>query len=78
MLQSIKRSHRINPEHPMFHSCLIRFMDKLLKSDNIQEEMQSVLNKQLEPILGGRSAAEINTQFLNKYHKSLPALVQGK
>lgn len=62
----------------MFHSCLIRFMDKLLKSDNIQEEMQSVLNKQLEPILGGRSAAEINTQFLNKYHKSLPALVQGK
>lgn len=78
MLQSIKRSHRIDPEHPMFHSCLIRFMEKLLKLDNIQEEMQLVLNKQLEPILVGRSAAEINTQFLTKHHKSLPALVQGK
>ncbi|KAE9543851.1 hypothetical protein AGLY_001975 [Aphis glycines] len=77
MLQSIKRSHRICPDHPMFHSCLIRFMEKLLKLDNIQEEMQLVLNKQLEPILGGMSAAEINSQFLNKHHKSLPALVQG-
>lgn len=78
MLQSIKRSHRIHPEHPMFHSCLIRFMEKLLKLDSIQEEMQLVLNKQLEPIVVGMSAAEINTQFLAKYHKSLPALVQGK
>lgn len=78
MLQSIKRSHRIDPEHPMFHNCLIRFMEKLLKLDNIQEDMQLVLNKQLEPILVGRSTAEINTQFLTKYHKSLPALVQGK
>lgn len=78
MLQSIKRSHRINPDHPMFHNCLIRFMEKLLKLDNIQEEMQLVLNKQLEPIINGRSAAEINTQFLAKHHKSLPALVQGR
>jgi len=78
MLQSIKRSHRIDPDHPMFHNCLIRFMEKLLKLDNIQDEMQLVLNKQLEPILGGRSAAEINTQYLTKHHKSLPALVQGK
>jgi len=53
-------------------------MEKLLKLDNIQEEMQLVLNKQLEPILGGMSAAEINLQFLNKHHKSLPALVQGE
>lgn len=78
MLQSIKRSYQINPNHPMFHSCLIRFMEKLLKLDNIQEEMQLVLNKQLEPILDGRSAAEINTQFLAKHHNSLPALVQGE
>lgn len=78
MLQSIKRSHRLNPDHPMFHSCLIRFMEKLMKLDCIQVEMQLVLNKQLEPILGGRSAAEINTQFLTKHHKSLPALVQGE
>lgn len=78
MLQSIKRSHQINPNHPMFHSCLIRFMEKLLKLENIQDEMQSVLNKQLEPILDGREAAEINTQFLEKYHNSLPALVQGE
>jgi len=79
MLQSIKRSHRIDPDHPMFHSCLIRFMEKLLKLDcNIQEEMQSVMNKQLEPIVVGRSAAEINKQFLAKHRKSLPALVQGK
>lgn len=78
MLQSIKRSHRIDPDHPMFHSCLIRFMDKLLKLDNIQEEMQAVLNQQLESIVVGRSAVEINVQFLAKHHKSLPALVQGK
>lgn len=78
MLQSIKRSHRIDPEHPMFHNCLIRFMEKLLKLDNIQDEINLVLNKQLEPILVGRSAAEINTQFLTKHHKSLPALVQGE
>ncbi|XP_050441172.1 N-alpha-acetyltransferase 16, NatA auxiliary subunit [Adelges cooleyi] len=77
MLQSIIRSHRINPDHPMFHSCLIRFMEKLSKLDNIQDEIQMVFDKQLEPILGGRSAAEINTQFLAKHHKSLPALVQG-
>lgn len=78
MLQSIKRSHRINPDHPMFHNCLIRFMAKLLKLDNIQEEMQLVLNKQLEPILGGRTATEINSQFLSKHNKSLPALAQCK
>jgi len=53
-------------------------MEKLLKLDNIQEEMQLVLNKQLEPILGGMSAADINSQFLNKHQKSLPALVQGE
>jgi len=53
-------------------------MEKLLKLDNIQDEMQLVLNKQLEPILGGMSAAEINSQFLYKHQKSLPALVQGE
>lgn len=78
MLQSIKRSHCINSDHPMFHNCLIRFMEKLLKLDNIQEELQLVLNTQLEPIIGGRTAAEINSQFLSKHYKSLPALVQCK
>ena len=82
MLQSIKRAFRLNSSNPELHSCLVRFQLKLVtlrkQTDPIVDEpVLTVLNNEIEPILRGRSAAQINDEFLAKNSNSLPCLFEG-
>lgn len=81
MLQSIKRAFRLQPSQPQLHSCLIRFALKLVtlrKHDPpVEQPVMTVLDQEMEPILRGRSAEEINNEYLAENSKNLPALFEG-
>lgn len=82
MLQSIKRAYQLNSSDPELHSCLVRFQLKLVtlrkQTDPVVDEpVLTVLNKEIEPILRGRSAAQINDEFLAQNTNSLPCLFEG-
>lgn len=82
MLQSIKRAFRLDRSNPELHSCLVRFELKLVtlrkRTDPVVEQpVLTVIQQEIEPILRGRSAAQINEEFLAKNSNSLPALYEG-
>lgn len=79
MLQSIKRAHRLNPSDPALHSCLVRFL--LWRSNNkesLDPSVNVVIDSTLSQLIGNvTDAHELNSQFLQKYSNSLPALFEG-
>lgn len=82
MLQSIKRAFRLDSSNPELHSCLIRFELKLVSlrkqvDPSVEEPILTVLQKEMEPILRGRTAAQINKEFLAENSSSLPVLFEG-
>lgn len=82
MLQSIKRAFRLDSSNAELHSCLIRFELKLVSlrkqtDPSVEEPVLTVLQKEMEPILRGRTAAQINKEFLAENPSSLPALFEG-
>lgn len=83
MLQSIKRAFRIDPKNVELHSCFVRFAMKLvtLKKQTepaTESPVLTVIEQEMEPILRGRSADQINKEFLAENSNSLPALFEGK
>ncbi|XP_065201361.1 N-alpha-acetyltransferase 15, NatA auxiliary subunit [Planococcus citri] len=82
MLQSIKRAFRLDSSNAELHSCLIRFELKLVSlrkqtEPSVEEPVLTVLQKEMEPILRGRTAAQINKEFLAENSRSLPVLFEG-
>ncbi|CAK9185925.1 unnamed protein product [Ilex paraguariensis] len=82
MLQSIKRAFRIDPKNVELHSCIVRFAVKLvtLKKQTepaTESPVLTVIEQEMEPILRGRSADQINKEFLAENSNSLPALFEA-
>lgn len=77
MLQSVKRAHSLDPEHPKLHECLIRFSKKVDEAKDIPEAVQTVITKELERLLDGKSATEFNECFLEKFSHSLDSRISG-
>lgn len=82
MLQSIKRAFRLDRSNPELHSCLVRFELKLVTlrkqtDPAVEEPVLTVIQQEMEPILQGRSAAQINKEFLAENSSSLPGLFEG-
>lgn len=78
MLQSIKRAYRLEPGNSDLHTCLVRFVELVsAKLDTLDAPVTDVIKQAIEPITLGRSAKQMNEDFLKMNGNSLPALLQG-
>jgi peptide alpha-N-acetyltransferase len=79
MLQSIKRAHRLDPNNPKLHSCLILCHGYLTHwQGNLEPSVATVLKQEMEPIFRGRDAHQMNAEFLAANKKSLEALFESE
>lgn len=76
MLRSIKRAHRLDPNNPVLHTCLVRF---LLHTDRVSLEgaLEEVVSRQTADIFADSTAVQLNAEYLKKNRNSLPHLLQG-
>ncbi|XP_047027460.1 N-alpha-acetyltransferase 15, NatA auxiliary subunit [Helicoverpa zea] len=65
MLQSIKRAFQLDSSHHHLHDCLLRFQRWL--DDNLaglNPAVAAVINKEIEPMVRGRSAVQMAEEFI--------------
>lgn len=65
MLQSIKRAWSLNKEHHHLHDCLVRYtrwLDDALPT--LHPNVAAVVQSEIRPMVGGRSAVEMAEQFV--------------
>ncbi|XP_046666823.1 N-alpha-acetyltransferase 16, NatA auxiliary subunit-like [Homalodisca vitripennis] len=77
MLQSVRRMHRLAPEDPAVHACVIQLSlryQEWLAQGRLPAPCRQVLAQCMEPITGDRPPLTINQQFLDKYTNYLPAV----
>lgn len=78
MLQSIKRAYRLEPNNCELHTCLVRFVELVSsKLGTLEAPVVDVINQVMEPITRGRSAKQMNEDFLKENSNNLAALLQG-
>lgn len=77
MLQSIKRGHKLDPNHYLLHVCKMKFLQIVKHKTKLPECIQTVLTREMEPIYGNKDAKTLNEEFLSKNSKSLPHLAAG-
>lgn len=76
MLRSIIRTHRLDSNNPELHSCFVRFL-RHTSTSNLDATVSEVVKRQSSEIFAGRSAQQLNNDFLKKNAKSLPHLLQS-
>ncbi|KAJ8676612.1 hypothetical protein QAD02_012399, partial [Eretmocerus hayati] len=77
MLRSIKRAHRLDPNNPELHSCLVRFL-KHVAGATLDQTVSEVVRRQSISIFGqAADAAKLNADFLAKNDSSLPHRLQA-
>lgn len=78
MLQAIQRGYKADPDHPSFHWCLVRFLRFVEKgSSSFPPAIKGVIQRCLPPSLHGKTAAQINTTFIQNHANDLAALLVG-
>ncbi|XP_034241191.1 N-alpha-acetyltransferase 16, NatA auxiliary subunit [Thrips palmi] len=78
MLQSIKRAFNLEPNNCELHTCLVRFVELVSsKLDTLEAPVADVIKQAMEPITRGRSAKQMNEDFLKENSNNLAALIQG-
>ncbi|XP_039295227.1 N-alpha-acetyltransferase 15, NatA auxiliary subunit [Nilaparvata lugens] len=81
MLQCVRRAWRLAPSHAEVHACVVRFAQAWQRwqsqSPPLDPAVNTVISQQMQPILQGRTALQINTQFLAANGDSLPAVFQA-
>ena len=83
MVQSVKRALKVDPDHPLLHSCLVRLHHFLTKGDLLNGSVShpavaSVLQSETDTLFRHHKEAEpLNRDFLDRNARSLPHLLQG-
>lgn len=77
MLQSAKRAFGIDEKHPLVHEAVVRYAKQMSIWDSLPPSVSKVIAHQMEPILKGRTPAEINDEFLKENIQCLPARLQA-
>lgn len=77
MLQSIKRGHAIEPEHPQFHVCRVRFLKTVQDQSASDGVLGTVLKQEMKKIYGDVTPEKLNGEYMSKYSSSLPHLLAG-
>jgi len=80
MLQSIKRGHALDPEHPEFHECMVRFLKTVSEqSNNMCDTMRTVVTQEMERLYNNHNPEQLNEAFLEKNkHSQLHRLSAAK
>lgn len=77
MLRSINRAHRLEPNHPNLHSCLVRFL-RHTGTASLDSIVGEVVARQSSGIFSGASSgSQLNADYLKSNPSSLPHLLQG-
>merc|ERR1712083_247796 len=77
MLQAIQRGYKADPDHPSFHWCLVRFL-RFVENGSISSAIKGVIQRCLPSSLVGKSAAQINTTFIQNHENDLAAMLVGR
>ncbi|GFO47570.1 N-alpha-acetyltransferase 15, nata auxiliary subunit-like [Plakobranchus ocellatus] len=77
MLQSIKRGVAADRSNPQFHICLIHFLQYVKEKNGLVEPTKTVIEQEMEKIYGGKTALQLNTDFLSRNADSLPHRLAG-
>ncbi|KAH1019985.1 hypothetical protein HUJ04_009721 [Dendroctonus ponderosae] len=77
MLQSIKRAHQVDAQHPKLHSCLIRFL-RVVKDNqhNYDNAVSEVITTETKTLLSTKDAKTLNKEFLDSHKDSLKAALE--
>lgn len=76
MLRSISRAHRLDPNNPELHSCLVRFLRHTAALPPTGT-MAEVVNQQSSRIFPSTNAEQLNSDYLARNARSLPHLLQA-
>lgn len=78
MLQALKRAHAIDPNNPVLHSCIIRFIKSMNKQlGEANEFVKIVIQKEIAselPMLG-KKPSQVNEEFLARNRDNPAAIV---
>lgn len=71
MLQSVKRAHAIDANHPKLHEHLVKLAVKVSESKHMKEPVAIVIERELKTLLDGNDIKQFNADFLEKHSHSL-------
>ncbi|KAK6626245.1 hypothetical protein RUM43_006552 [Polyplax serrata] len=78
MLQSIRRAHKVEPDHPLLHTCIIRYKLYLdVHVARMEESITTVINETMKPIWGEKDAKTLNAEYLKAHKHSIRHVLQG-
>ncbi|KAG0420390.1 hypothetical protein HPB47_003525 [Ixodes persulcatus] len=77
MLQSIKRAFRLDPTCPRLHAHMVTFHSLVSQKKELPAPMVTVLQREMAELYQSKEAQQLNEEFLARYSKSFPHLVEG-
>lgn len=77
MLQSVKRAHAINRNHPKLHEHIVKLAVKVSKSTDVKEPVTVVIERELKTLLAGKDLTQFNSDFLEQNSQSLLHRLSG-
>lgn len=78
MLQSIKRAHKLDPNNPKLHSCLIRFYGVINQSkEGWDAALEEVVKQEVKVLIKNKDAKQLNKDFLEVHSNSLESVLEG-
>ncbi|KAK2165073.1 hypothetical protein LSH36_55g06042 [Paralvinella palmiformis] len=77
VLQAIKRGNNVDPNHPLFHQCAVKFLKSVQEDQKLSGTVSEVLKQSISALYGDRDAIILNNEFLKKNSKSLPHSFSG-
>lgn len=77
MLQSVKRAHTIDPNHPTLHEHLVKLAVKVSESTDMKESISAVFERELKTLLGSKDMKQFNADFLEENSRSLLHRLSG-
>jgi hypothetical protein len=77
MLQSLKRAHKVSPNNPKLHSCLIRFYEVINQNKGSWDAaVEEVVTREAQLLFNGKDAKQLNKEFLEDNSHSLEAFLE--
>lgn len=78
MLQSLKRAHKIDPQNPRLHTCLVRFNEGLSQCrDGLDPVVKEVLDREVPALLCSKGSHQLNSEYLEAHSNRLEAVLEA-
>merc|ERR1719431_858189 len=73
MLRSIKQALAVDPDNVQLHSCVARFLNYVSTTSSLPDPVKNVVKASLPEELSGKTALELNNNFLQTHKSNLSA-----